>query len=675
MNFIYPEFLYALAFLALPIIIHLFNFKRYKTLYFSDVRFLKEVKQRSQSSSKLKHLLVLISRLLLISALVFAFAQPYWKEDGEVKLEGKTGVQLYVDNSFSMQSAAEQGILLDKAKQRAYTIINSYGISDRFQLLNNAFENNPSRWLNRQEAIEKIQEIEINSQNRKLSEIMARFQEADQASVQQGQIYLISDFQKNNFDLESTDSLSSGLNLVFLDAKENDNISLDALAFEKPFHLPEQLENIKAKVKKHGESDKEKIPMRLIVDDQLKAPLSLDFGMEDSLEATLTFQSGQENQQSGYLMIKDYPVTFDDTLYFNYELKREIKMIHLYMENANSSLKALYSEDSLFDYHAVPLGQINYSNLEQSDLILLDELSEYSSGLIAALNKFLENGGHMVFIPPATPDLSPSVNQMLREINGGQLLDLQDDIEMKVSKINEKALLYEGVFESIPENLDLPFVKQYWLSSQNSRAIREDLILLKNGSTFLSRVNKGKGNSYIFHAPLNDSATTFGRHALFVPTLYNIALYAQEKKALYYSLNDDYISLSDIEPLESPIHLIGKGIDLIPKQEFRNGKLRIFIKGKLNQAGHYQMFRDGEQIGMISLNYGREESDYELLSETEIEAYANERSLTYKKFDEENEGLSQAIQSAEKGYSLWKYFIILALIFMGVEILLLRLFK
>jgi len=77
MSFVYPWFLWALLAIAIPIIIHLFHFRRFKTVYFTNVKFLKEVKEQTSARSKLKHLLVLCSRILAIAALVFAFAMPY----------------------------------------------------------------------------------------------------------------------------------------------------------------------------------------------------------------------------------------------------------------------------------------------------------------------------------------------------------------------------------------------------------------------------------------------------------------------------------------------------------------------------------------------------------------------------------------------------------------------
>jgi hypothetical protein len=273
MQFIYPEFLYALAFLLIPIIIHLFNFKRFKTLYFPDVSFLKQVQQKSKSSSKLKHLLVLASRLLMISCLVIAFAQPFLKKEGEILKKGKAAVQIYLDNSFSMQSEAREGRTFEIAKQRAYTIVKSYSVSDQFQILDNSYSADSEIWLNKDAAIEKIQSIEISHENRKLSEVLARLDESRNEEVEQFDIYLISDFQESNFDIEQIDSMKNSLNLVFLEANENDNISLQSMQFDKPFHLSGQSETVMAKVIRHGLSDKKKVPIKLYLEDQLKVPL------------------------------------------------------------------------------------------------------------------------------------------------------------------------------------------------------------------------------------------------------------------------------------------------------------------------------------------------------------------------------------------------------------------
>ena len=108
MKFLYPQFLYALTAVLIPIIIHLFNFRKFKTVYFSNVRFLKDIKKETKAHSQLKHLLILLSRILAISALVFAFAQPYIPVNNTI-IHDKYAVSIYIDNSFSMNAENENG--------------------------------------------------------------------------------------------------------------------------------------------------------------------------------------------------------------------------------------------------------------------------------------------------------------------------------------------------------------------------------------------------------------------------------------------------------------------------------------------------------------------------------------------------------------------------------------
>ena len=118
MNFVYPYFLYALTAIAIPIIIHLFNFRRYRKIYFTNVKFLKEIKHETQSRSQLRHLLVLLARILAITALVFAFAQPYIPVNKSVITQGGRIISIYIDNSFSMDATDAHSSLFEQAKKK-----------------------------------------------------------------------------------------------------------------------------------------------------------------------------------------------------------------------------------------------------------------------------------------------------------------------------------------------------------------------------------------------------------------------------------------------------------------------------------------------------------------------------------------------------------------------------
>src|SRR5215510_4953280 len=100
MSFVYPGFLFALFAVAIPILVHLFNFRRFKKVYFTNVRFLREIRQDTRNRSRLKHLLILASRILAVIFLVLAFAQPYIPLKGTKISAGVKKVSVYIDNSF-----------------------------------------------------------------------------------------------------------------------------------------------------------------------------------------------------------------------------------------------------------------------------------------------------------------------------------------------------------------------------------------------------------------------------------------------------------------------------------------------------------------------------------------------------------------------------------------------
>jgi hypothetical protein len=152
MNFLYPGFLFALLAVAIPILIHLFNFRKFKRVYFSNVQFLKEAKEQGTAKEKLKHRLLLASRILAVAFLVLAFAQPFIPSGTAAKKESDSNViSIYVDNSYSMETVNKEGSLLDEARRRAKEIAKGYGVNDRFQLITNDFEGQHQRLVNREE--------------------------------------------------------------------------------------------------------------------------------------------------------------------------------------------------------------------------------------------------------------------------------------------------------------------------------------------------------------------------------------------------------------------------------------------------------------------------------------------------------------------------------------------
>ena len=239
MQFLYPSFLWALLAIAIPIIIHLFFFRRFKKVYFTNVKYLEEIKEETSSRNKIKNLLILLSRILAVGALVFAFAQPFIPQGDTVK-KGNNAVSIFIDNSFSMNALQNEIPLLDIAKEKARQIINAYSEEDKFQILTHAFEGRHQRLVSKEDALSLIDEIEISPSVRELSKVVNRQKQAINSKEENEILYLISDFQESINDLGSIQDTTVEINLLPLQAVQEKNVSLDSVWLESPVPMINQ---------------------------------------------------------------------------------------------------------------------------------------------------------------------------------------------------------------------------------------------------------------------------------------------------------------------------------------------------------------------------------------------------------------------------------------------------
>src|SRR6201996_4717554 len=198
MHFLYPAFFFALLSLAIPVLVHLFNFRRYQKVYFSNVQFLKQINEQQSSRRNLKERLILAARLLALIFLVLAFTRPYISNQNPQNVGAQHVVSIFVDNSYSMETLNSEGSLLDEAKLRAKEIASAYSINDRFQLLTQDFEGKHQRLLSRDEFDDAVDAVKISPQSRSLQQIVSRQQSL--LNMSRGKlrsVYIISDFQTN----------------------------------------------------------------------------------------------------------------------------------------------------------------------------------------------------------------------------------------------------------------------------------------------------------------------------------------------------------------------------------------------------------------------------------------------------------------------------------------------
>ena len=76
MGFLQPLALIGLPLIALPIIIHLINQHRHRTIPWAAMMFLMHAKRMSKGMARLRHFLILLMRVLAVAALIFVVSRP-----------------------------------------------------------------------------------------------------------------------------------------------------------------------------------------------------------------------------------------------------------------------------------------------------------------------------------------------------------------------------------------------------------------------------------------------------------------------------------------------------------------------------------------------------------------------------------------------------------------------
>lgn len=680
MEFLKPGFLYALAALAIPIIVHLFNFRRFKRIEFTNVRFLKEVKQQTQNHDRLKHILVLIARLLAITFLVLAFAQPYIPQGGQEAKKGKQALSVFVDNSFSMEGEGSSGVLLEIAKNRAIDIAQSFSNTDRFQILTQDLEGKHQHLIGREEFKNWVTEIEPSSQSQSLKNIYQRQQDllksADKgARLQQ---FVISDFQKSRFDIENipTDT-SSTLSLVLLERNSPANLYIDSVWFESPIRKLGGADKIKVRIANQGPDDVENIPLRLQINGQQSAIGSFAVNAFSETDTVLNFVNEKAGIQRAVVSIEDYPVTYDDTYYLAYSVYEEIDILAV-EESAGKDdyLAKVFRGDSTMNYQTSSVTGISYSELPEKDLIVLYEVESIPSGLSSELVSFTENGGS-VWIIPAKEINRDSYNNFLSRIQGGAIISTIES-ESMVRSLNSEHPVYRGVFEKIPDNLDLPKAKRYYKISNPVRSTDDALMRFGSGDAFLTEYRAGQGKVYLQAVPLRSNDNNFSRHALFVASALRMAELSRSTQINALEIDDQsFFSIAGNNPgNKSVFHLISEDdqVDIIPSYQARNGRIEISPGPSFNRSGNYYLTLGDDTLSAVGINYPRSESNLESYTRSELEEITSGRP-NINVFDGNDEKLERKLSKQATGTELWKFCLILVLIFLLVESLLLRFWK
>ena len=642
MQFKHPEILYFLFLLVIPVLVHLFQLRKFKKEYFTNVRLLKELAIQTRKSSKIKKYLLLATRLLLLASLVLAFAQPFFKaKDSESK---NNELFIVLDNSFSMQAKGQKGELLKRAVQDLLE-----HAPEDLQL--SVVTNSEDYWNTNIKSIEKdLQQLSYSAIPFSIENALIKVKSHN--SNRGKDILVITD--AIGLKTVNLDKLPENIKSYFIipEAEKLENIAVDSVFVSQ---ILDNFYEIGVHVSSNFEEDKS-IPVAVYNKENLIAKAILKLNQR---KQTLRFTIPKDNF-NGYISLNDNSLAFDNTFYFNIS-KPEICTILSIGESGKSNfLSKIYTQPD-FSYKNAELNALNYSEITKQDAIILNELDNIPLAMHTNLKQFVAKGGNLVVIPSVKNDIS-NINAFLANFGGTQFTSLQRQ-EKKVTKINFSNPLFSNVFEKKISNFQYPSVKEsFEVKSSASQAI-----LYEDQSSFLATLHQNSGAVYIFSAPINKDNSNFQNSPLIVPTFYKMGMSNEKNGVKSATIGNSQSVIIDAKVTKDEIvSITNKDEEFIPMQQIMDDKIKITCGDNPKTAGNFIIAQNKNEVGNLSFNYDRKES---ILTEPSSESLENINQT------DSIEHFFDTLQIERTDNQIWKWFLIFALLFLAIEILIQKFIK
>ena len=642
MQFKHPEILYFLFLLVIPILVHLFQLRRFKKEYFTNVRFLKELSIQTRKSSKIKKWLLLITRMLLLAAIIIAFAQPFF----QAKDKQNTTNEMYIvlDNSFSMQAKGKKGELLKRAVQ---DLLENTPENQTFSLITNS----ETFWNTDIKSIQKeVQNLTYSALPFQLESAMAKIK--SRKTPFHKDVIIITDAL--GLEQKQLKSIDSNFNTYFInpEAEQKNNISIDSVFIYQNLN---DFYEIGVKLTSYGEQ-KNAIPIALYNENKLIAKTLVKFETEEN---TINFTIPKKDF-NGYVSINDNSLSYDNTFYFSISKPEKTNVISIGKSEKSGFLSRIYTP-SEFNYSNSTIETLDYNSIEKQDVIVLNEVEKIPQALETNLKSFVEKGGNLVVIP-SNENATSDLNRFLGMFGKIQFGALQNANKL-VTKIAFQHHLFQSVFEKKIVNFQYPNTKQsFGVASPNP-----PVLSFEDQSVFLTALQNQISAVYVFSAPINKVNSNFQNSPLIVPIFYNMAQNAQKTGVNAITIGENQPFLVDTNLLKDEIVNVKNANEkFIPIQQSLNNKVKLLFNEYPTIAGNFGVYKQENLIQNISFNYNRSEGNL---------ALANSNLLSDYKVVNSIDIVFNSLLSDRSNNEIWKFFVLLTLLFVVLEVVIQKFIK
>ena len=673
MHFLYPNMLWGLLALLIPILIHLFNFRRHKLVYFSNTAVLRSIQQENAKTRKLKYLVTLLLRCLFIAALVLAFAFPYHPEKQLNVNTENTLVGIYIDNSMSMKGQSQRTTLIEDARQSARDLVHKLNPSNRYLLMTNSFEIQNEYPMNQEEMLDQLDRMNPDGAPVLMGEVIDRFEMlCKQHGFATSTLFVYSDFQSNTFDLSAAKA-DTALQVVMVPMvpEFKTNLYIDSVWLASPIVQSGLTNELMVRVVNQGDKEVKGMPINFTMNNAMAASTTVDLEKNGTAEVEMQFVVEDSGEQRCSASLTDHPITFDDSYHFVLSVKPSLSVVEL--GNQPSSCAMLF-DDEQFHYSLMEPSRFDLTTIAQAQLLIVNESAVMNETLQQALLDAVSEGASLVVFPSLD---DPRNNRYLYNKLGLTLMEA----DTNVTTVEDLALqhaFFSDMILDLPQHPDFPKIKRHVRLKTNGLAT--SLLTMQNSDPMLMMTSVGKGQAFVMATALDPKWSDLADNALFVPMMVKMAFMGGKMDKLAYTIGQDKILvLSDISQEGDRQYLFAnsdRSFELMPASEVRNGKVYLYLNDNLPSAGFYDLLINDTLNRVTAWNESRVESKMDFVdSEEANKAFGKAGFDVAAVLDTSDFVTADLVEAMAHQSTQWKLFALIALLALIGEIAVLRFWK
>lgn len=662
MSFLHPLILLAGIGLAIPIIIHLYNLRKFKKIYFSDISLVENIVTKSKQHATIEKWALLISRLLIMASLIWAFAEPFLQKDHQQTSAAAPSI-IHIDNSISMTYTAGQQSNLDLAKSQLIQFLKAQHPNATFYITTN-HQTQLDQLLDRDAAIEHIQHIELTQHIFDVQDVInALSRNITAHNLTENQLFIVSDWAKHEKDSIQQNSAQGFKKIYAIQANNSaiENIAIDTAYITSPYLVANQPNELIVKLKQYGTNENNTEQISVYNGNQLLTSGTVKFENTDTAILQLNLQVTEAEWYNIKITKQPDALTADDTFYLSAQASPQRSALVI-GRKMNPNLQAAFSSIPNFNYQL----SSSITNWEQYSLIILQELDFISAEEISKLQTALQMGKNVWIIPP--PNNTKSLEN-ISTVLGKVTLANWDTTTQLVNKIQINHPVFKNVFSKIDEQTQYPTINGRYKKANLQQLNEIPIISFRDGQPLLSQYTDQafKGNLYIMYTPLDARKNHLLSTNYFAPMVMRMAEANAEQGIYTYELGSTTPIQLIQEQTNGVWHIKNDNLDIIPEQRPYLQYQLIFTQKQILQAGIYDLVQE-HIVKRIGLNWNRTESNLAPYNADEIAELIQEE-VIFTNYDALQ---TINVQNDDAEFPLWKIGIIIAILAVITETFLLR---